>query len=470
MNLALALALILSPGPADSPGDLVKRLGSARFADREAASEKLEALGEIGLPAIEAAIDDPDPEVRIRASGLRSRVEVASLRRPTPVKLDLERATINRAIASFSAPGGCRICWAPGAADKPANLISLHEPATVPFWTAIDRICGAGDLHYLPSGPKTSRIGGGPQPCIYLAPGAEERPRADFGPIRMEMVGIRQYRSINLVPHPTEGPDGPPDPFVNPPFGARHASLSVELRMLVEPRMLIQRYGDALVVEAVDGKGRKLTREDLPHVERWGIALQIPSHACVEGLSLRLLCPIQPVRSIGRLSLRVPVEVVAPRRTPWMTRINRAGKGDSPRIGSPVRFEGIDETDRQFPRLRFSLASNERIPQFLALGGGLDGNGDDREGRPVRPEVTPDVLQVLDGRGQIIPWHEWPTVGDDDSGRLMLDLQLDARSPRPGDDQPPSIPDRIIYHEYARSTIMASFEFRDVVAPVEERP
>src|SRR5207302_119225 len=46
---------------------LVTQLGSDEFARREAASRRLEALGEPALPALHQAAASPDPEVRRRA-------------------------------------------------------------------------------------------------------------------------------------------------------------------------------------------------------------------------------------------------------------------------------------------------------------------------------------------------------------------------------------------------------------------
>lgn len=91
--VAVAVALLAAPadvGTAEQPGgggqertaspaELVQRLGAGRYAEREAASEALEALGAEALPALRAARDDPDAEIRRRAGELSRRIEVTRM-------------------------------------------------------------------------------------------------------------------------------------------------------------------------------------------------------------------------------------------------------------------------------------------------------------------------------------------------------------------------------------------------------
>jgi HEAT repeat protein len=49
---------------------LIKQLGDDAFAQREAASKELDALGEPALPALREAVSSPDAEIRRRAKTL----------------------------------------------------------------------------------------------------------------------------------------------------------------------------------------------------------------------------------------------------------------------------------------------------------------------------------------------------------------------------------------------------------------
>lgn len=61
----------ITPAPAvEDLSPLIKALGSENFAQREQATNKLQALGAAALPALEKASNDPDPEVARRAREL----------------------------------------------------------------------------------------------------------------------------------------------------------------------------------------------------------------------------------------------------------------------------------------------------------------------------------------------------------------------------------------------------------------
>jgi len=78
MSLALPVLVLLSLAAAaaeTAPVDrLVAQLGAANWEEREAASEKLLNLGSQAIPALERALNSPDPEVRFRARGLIDRL------------------------------------------------------------------------------------------------------------------------------------------------------------------------------------------------------------------------------------------------------------------------------------------------------------------------------------------------------------------------------------------------------------
>ena len=66
-GISLVLAVLLGQAPDRVPADLVRQLGSAKYAVREAAMAALEELGPAALPALRAAGQSKDPEVRLRA-------------------------------------------------------------------------------------------------------------------------------------------------------------------------------------------------------------------------------------------------------------------------------------------------------------------------------------------------------------------------------------------------------------------
>jgi hypothetical protein len=71
----LAAAPPPTPDPAAEVTRLIEQLGSEKFAEREGASKRLEAVGERALAALRAALTSDDLEVRRRASRLVAALE-----------------------------------------------------------------------------------------------------------------------------------------------------------------------------------------------------------------------------------------------------------------------------------------------------------------------------------------------------------------------------------------------------------
>src|SRR5947207_4827562 len=58
-----------------TPADLVKQLGSRKFAERDAAAAALDVLGAAALPALELGLKSTDPEIRQRAEKVRLKIQ-----------------------------------------------------------------------------------------------------------------------------------------------------------------------------------------------------------------------------------------------------------------------------------------------------------------------------------------------------------------------------------------------------------
>src|SRR5262245_5772989 len=74
--LLVALSAWADPSQAEEIARLIRQLGSERFEEREAATRRLDALGEAALPALRrAAGGDEDIEIRRRAAALVRPIE-----------------------------------------------------------------------------------------------------------------------------------------------------------------------------------------------------------------------------------------------------------------------------------------------------------------------------------------------------------------------------------------------------------
>ena len=79
MYLVMLLCLFLAPPNTDDINQLIRQLGSPEFAEREAATRRLQAIGEPAVEALRKATEgSDDPEVRHRARQLRAPLRARS--------------------------------------------------------------------------------------------------------------------------------------------------------------------------------------------------------------------------------------------------------------------------------------------------------------------------------------------------------------------------------------------------------
>jgi hypothetical protein len=93
-RLLLTSALLVAGAPAEPPAEverLIGQLGSAQFAEREAASRALEATGEPAVEALRKAVQSSDAEVRRRAEELLRCIEGRAARQGRAHALDIIR-------------------------------------------------------------------------------------------------------------------------------------------------------------------------------------------------------------------------------------------------------------------------------------------------------------------------------------------------------------------------------------------
>src|SRR3954447_6210280 len=114
-GLAVGVSAVV-PSPAAGPAEasrvaqLIEQLGSASFAERERATEELDAVGVPALEALRKAAASDDPEVRRRAGELlrkvEARAEAEKVLRPTRVRLACKDAPVAEAVEALRKQSG----------------------------------------------------------------------------------------------------------------------------------------------------------------------------------------------------------------------------------------------------------------------------------------------------------------------------------------------------------------------------
>jgi hypothetical protein len=469
LGILPVVAVFLGQIPGSAPSELVRQLGSARFAEREAAAAALEAMGADALPALRAASESKDSEIRTRAVALVAKIEWRALSRASPIRLDVADCPLDAVLEGFGFPSPSRMAWHPGTPEAVRQRrVTIREPGPLPFWSAIDRLCRAGELHYIPGSPGGPGSHHDPEFRLFLASGQMICPRADSGPLRLEIVAIYHSRHVNLIPNdPRELPSRGGIP---PRFGERREEFYAVLRILAEPRMLINHVGDALISDAVDDRGQSLLPGPAPYIYSYGIR-HTTSQACTEYF-VHLKHPERPGKVIQRLKLTIPVAVVT--LQPDRLEIPLAGAvGKTFQHGKTsieILAVGRDPAGHQMVRLK--LRTEEVVPERLTLD--RTGKLEPVASQPAPPEVTPNVIQVLDQQGRQFPWFHGNnhTDGPEVTAELMLHpeggIAIPVRAGRgivPGEDRRTAVPAVIYHSELARGVIPATFAFTDVPLP-----
>jgi len=125
-------------------GRLVERLGSPRFAEREAAFKALHALGAAARPALRVGAKSTDAEVRQRAGELLARLEraadAAEAFAPTKVHLKVTEVPLADVVRDLTMQSRVQLQLAREPVDLPGRRVTL-DTGDVSFWEALEALC-----------------------------------------------------------------------------------------------------------------------------------------------------------------------------------------------------------------------------------------------------------------------------------------------------------------------------------------
>src|SRR5262249_28798236 len=152
-------------------------------------------LGRQALPALRAAHDSRDPEVRSRASALIARIENALLTQPTLVALDFDDRPLKEVVREVGERSGIKLALTPeGNAVFDGRRVTLPDPSPMPFWKAIDRICDVGQVQY--SFMNLHQTGREPSFNLTAYGQRPAGPSWDTGPFRVILIGVHYQRDV----------------------------------------------------------------------------------------------------------------------------------------------------------------------------------------------------------------------------------------------------------------------------------
>jgi len=493
---AQLLVLILlgqTVGSQLDPAALVEKMGSASYAEREAA-KSLESLGSKALPALRSALKSKDAEVRSRARIMINKIEGNLLVQETLVRLDFKDATVDEIFKSLSKQAGFTVSLASGG---PMNFgltnerISLQDSKPIAFWKAIDRVFAAAHLGYhVQQGYPQRMMPGqpGPRPDLVLVPQPDllSQPKSDHGPFQVivtmlsyhsqvsffapgRMIGQSRAANGALTKLAMKGARSPLEKSRVGAVGsnsgtdaakagddpARSVQFTVNLQFLPEPRMTLSHLGTVQLVEAVDDRGNSLlqatTSERMPS---GGMGFFTPGAFGLNS-SVPLRRPDAPGRLIKKLRGTVELSVLARQPDPLVIPLEgAAGKtfqNDALHVvvnaidSDPLRRQDsieltIEEIDQLFPE----QTGNGMGPGARNMTTAMGGAGGDNPQSPI---------QLNNSQGQNMLYQ---SMLDHDSGRLKLIVR---QFPQMGQVK------ELRISNIVRAKTKISFEFQDLPMP-----
>lgn len=208
----------------------VQKLGDPHFRQRELATQTLRSAGTDALPALKAAQNDPDPELRGRARELASEIETKQLLEPKTVTVKLSNAPVKEVLDKISKQTGYQIdLWNP-----PNQTISV-DCTRIPFWKVIDQVSEQAGLH-LQQGYGDDRV--------RLNPNGSTPRFIDYsGPFRIAAQSLQQNKFVDLT---------------NAKVANRTENLTLQYTVFSEPKMPILGLGEAKILAAFDAEGNSM--------------------------------------------------------------------------------------------------------------------------------------------------------------------------------------------------------------------
>jgi hypothetical protein len=466
LGAKLILVAVLGQAPGREPGQdvaaLVAELGAARYADREAAAESLERIGQPALDALRTARDSRDPEVRTRAGTLAQRIESSLLTRPTRLRLDFENTALPEVARALSLQSGFKITLYPSNLPRwRQQRVDLHEPGLVDFWKAIDLLCDLAGLQYNAS---MHGFGGQSEPIFSLTDGTSRvvTPISDHGPFRVSLQNVDYQRHLAYAPGgPRANVPPPPRPAVvepAPPAAPAPARLnpvtsvqfSAQLLLAAEPRLTLSHVRPLELVEAVDESGNSLVPagDDETIHNRFSGYFGVTTGPVIQ-LHVALRRPDAAGERIKKLRGFIPLTVSSRRPNPLVVPLNNA-------VG------------KTFENQEYRLTVHGMRPSpnnhNVMLELSIRANDTDQSADHPEPDGFSDGLQradpqhlqieVIDTRGQLIPCFQ--SGAEAETSRFTLTLTTLPQT---------SQPKELRYYTLTRASVKVPFEFTDIPMP-----
>lgn len=460
--LVLAAALVPAPrvpAAADDVAASVAGLSAPRRADRDRAAGRLEAIGDPARPALLAAVDSTDLELRARAAAVLDAIEGRALARPTPVALDFRDRPLGDILEMISDRTGLGLILEAGPDPRKAEQkVTLVAPEPVPFWEAVERLSKAAGVRVDPSpnpgwnrgmmglpaparppGTRRARPYTGAEVVLVPDPGGPPPPSTRSGRFQLSVAALHHQRDRTLG-----GPGGRPPGSVVDRF-------EVRLRLAPEPGLAVGRVGDVEGLEAEDDLGQALAPAATSADPSATGGMYDNHGGRAMPAAIRLRYPDRPGAAIRRIQGALPVTVVGSKPDPVAASLvadldKAVHRGD---VSLTVHAMKLDPELPPKRVIEFSLTRPDLLGQS---GGGFGGN----RVANVAPGAAQGWLELVDAQGRPVERVAATPFLIGDGRRRTLRLNIAPGSPAAVE---------IRYLAPTWATFLVPFEFHDLPMP-----
>ena len=456
-GLAYLLIAVTAYAAGPDTTDLVARLGSAKYVDREAAAAALEKLGPAAFPVLKAARTDPDPEIKNRAEVVLDNIERSIIAKPIRLSFDGRTYTAVEIaeILGNSQGVAIEVVQGPELVLPAHRAIEISHPTELGFWEVADRL--GMTLHWDVESQNFGRQMNQTAATVKLIPKSlRPLPSSDFGPFRIVLSGPATFARKVTVDDPRFRNQGMG--FRNPGVGVvggAETSLVVPLEILAEPRLAIRSSGNIRVTEAIDEKDYSIATNLRGELDPTNNVAS--DRTSVVNLRLRLEGATATPLTLKRLKGTIPIEIEARRLEPIVIPIPIAGQGEQKPVlcgGTTLQVHGLTKNQLGFAgNYALDLTIRRDGWRFMGLGG--------RRGMgQIWQVVSGDTdrfwnnIEIVDAQGRAYRGGtRRPTASEGDGIRLQY--ALDTR-------EGVGAPTQVRFYGGVRTMVEVPFEFHNV--------
>jgi hypothetical protein len=416
-----------APAPAAEAARLVEQLADPDYRVREQAIEGLRRLGPPALPALKAAADHPEVEVRRRVHELIPLLEVEAALAPKRVTLKAQEQPLRQVLDALQEQSGYKIDVLGAMPDRKLSL----DVADVTFWQALDAVAeDAGLVLEINQGFVDGRVR--LRAADSFAPFVHHS-----GPFRVSADNLQQLRSLPLgrVPRGTGAP-------------RRSETLTLEMTVSTEPRLPLLGVGEPQLLAAYDTERNSMLppanqpaqgiENPLANRGKWNSG-RFGSRSTSITTQFTLARPSEKATSIRSVRGIVPVAVLLEQKPTLVADKILEARGKKAEVGkTTIVIESVTEQPNKTYQVQLSVTAEDPEPGWA--------------------NSLYQRFELQDAKGKAYNHHGAGWGNNGNNVRLTLNFGSPGNAGA-------EAPEKLVFQAWTTMQYPLEFEFKDVPLP-----